>query len=183
MQGRLADAEKLSRDAVVISRTVDDAVRHYLSETGSGADLRTPVVRAANRATRLRVAADVIADITTLRPPSSHPRARALLEVHAEAVSERLAGESDKTWRPISDEFVRALRAEGTQDDAAISAVLPLVAILAPPAPPAPPAVGADGVPTSVAEPANTRDAITRFALFHNLPPAPNRPPLPSTTA
>ena len=123
--------EKLSRDAVVISRTVDDAVRHYLSETGSGADLRTPVVRAANRATRLRVAADVIADITTLRPPSSYPRARAVLEVHAEAVSERLAGESDKTWRPISDEFVRALRAEGTQDDAAISAGLPLVAVAA----------------------------------------------------
>ena len=123
--------EKLSLDAVVISRTVDDAVRHYLSETGSGADLRTPVVRAANRATRLRVAADVIADIRTLPPPSSYPRARTVLEEHAESVSERLAGESDKAWRPISDEFVRALRAEGTQDDAAISAALPLVAVAA----------------------------------------------------
>jgi Fusaric acid resistance protein-like len=123
--------EKLSLDAVVISRTVDDAVRHYLSETASGADLRTPVVRAANRATRLRVAADVIADIRTLPPPSSYPRARTVLEEHAESVSERLAGESDKAWRPISDEFVRALRAEGTQDDAAISAGLPLVAVAA----------------------------------------------------
>ena len=123
--------EKLSLDAVVISRTVDDAVRHYLSETGSGADLRTPVVRAANRATRLRVAADVIADIRTLPPPSSYPRARNVLEEHAESVSQRLAGDSAKAWRPISDEFVRALRAETTKDADAVSAGLPLVAVAA----------------------------------------------------
>jgi Fusaric acid resistance protein-like len=123
--------EKLSLNAVVVSRTVDDAVRHYLSETGSGADLRTPVVRAASRATRLRVAADVIADIRILPPPSAYPRARTILEEHAESVSQRFAGESDKAWLPISDEVVRALRAEGTQDDAAISAGLPLVAVAA----------------------------------------------------
>ncbi len=45
------------------------------------------------------------------------------------------------------------------------------------------PALPPDGVPTSVTPPANTRDAITRFALFHNMPPAPNRPPLPKTEA
>jgi hypothetical protein len=123
--------EKLSLDAVAVSRTVDDAVRHYLSETGSGADLRTPVVRAANRATRLRVAADVIADIRSLPPPSTYPRARKVLEQHAESVSERLAGESDKEWCPISDEFVKALRAEGPGGDAAITAGLPLVAVAA----------------------------------------------------
>jgi hypothetical protein len=123
--------EELSLDAVVVSRTVDDAVRHYLAETGSGADLRTPVVRAANRATRLRVAADVIADIRTLPAHSSYPRARTVLEQHAASVSQRLTGESTKAWRPISDEFVRALRAEGTQDAAAISAGLPLVAVAA----------------------------------------------------
>jgi hypothetical protein len=123
--------EKLSLEAVVVSRTVDDAVRHYLSETGSGADLRTPVVRAANRATRLRIAADVIADIRTLPAHSPYPRARTVLEEHAASVSQRLTGESTKAWRPISDEFVRALRAEGTQDAAAISAGLPLVAVAA----------------------------------------------------
>jgi len=123
--------EKLSLDAVAVGRTVDDAVRHYLSETGSGADLRTPVVRAANRATRLRVAADVIADIRSLPPPSSYPRARKVLEEHAEMVSERLTGADDKARRPISDEFVRALRAEATDDADAISAGLPLVAVAA----------------------------------------------------
>jgi hypothetical protein len=56
------------------SRRVDEAVRHYLSETGSGANLRTPVVRAADRATWVRLTADVIADIkarpgTGLVPP------------------------------------------------------------------------------------------------------------------
>jgi hypothetical protein len=43
--------------------------------------------------------------------------------------------------------------------------------------PPPPP----DGVPVSLVQPASTRTAATRFALFHNIPPAPNRPPLPST--
>lgn len=123
--------EKLSLDSVAVSRTVDDAVRHYLSETGSGADLRTPVVRAANRATRLRVAADIIADVKAPPPPSSYPRARTVLDEHAEAVSQRLAGASDKAWRPISDEFVRSLRAEATKDADAISAGLPLVAVAA----------------------------------------------------
>jgi uncharacterized membrane protein YccC len=123
--------EKLSLDAVALSRTVDDAVRQYLSETGSGANLRTPVVKTANRAVRLRVAADVIADIRTLPPPSSYPTARTVLEEHAESVSQRLAGESDKTWRPISDEIVQALRAEATDDADAVSAGLPLVAVAA----------------------------------------------------
>jgi hypothetical protein len=123
--------ETLSLNAVVVSRTVDDAVRHYLSETGSGADLRTPVVRAANRATRLRVAADVIADITTVPPPSSYPRARSVLEEHAESVSQRLAGGGDKARRLISDEFVPALRAEFTDDTDAITAGMSLVAVAA----------------------------------------------------
>ena len=123
--------ETLSLDAVVVSRTVDDAVRHYLSETGSGADLRTPVVRAANRATRLRVAADVIADIRALPPRSSYPRARTVLEEHAESVSQRIGGDSDRAWRPISDEFVRALRAETSDNADPISAGLPLVAVAA----------------------------------------------------
>lgn len=44
-------------------------------------------------------------------------------------------------------------------------------------------ATGPDGVPRSLTQPADTRTTITRFALFHHIPPAPNRPPLPSTTA
>jgi uncharacterized membrane protein YgaE (UPF0421/DUF939 family) len=125
------NVEALSHDAVVASRTVDDAVRHYLSETGTGANLRTPVIRAANRATRLRIAADVIADLTTLPPSSAYPRTRSVLEAHAESVSERLTGATERTWHPISDEFVRTLRAEATRGAAAVEAALPLVTVAA----------------------------------------------------
>lgn len=37
-----------------------------------------------------------------------------------------------------------------------------------------------DGIPTTLTMPANVSDTATRFALFHNMPPAPNRPDLPS---
>ena len=47
------------------------AVRHYLSETGTGAELRTPACRAANRACWARLVADMIADIRML-PPTRH---------------------------------------------------------------------------------------------------------------
>jgi hypothetical protein len=40
-----------------------------------------------------------------------------------------------------------------------------------------------DGMPTTGSQPANTRDMIQLFALYHNMPPAPNRPPLPQTPA
>jgi hypothetical protein len=52
----------LSHEGLEASRTVDDAVRQYLSENGGTTDLRAPVVRAANRAIRLRAAAELIAD-------------------------------------------------------------------------------------------------------------------------
>jgi hypothetical protein len=121
----------LSHDALVATRTVDDAVRQYLSESGGTTDSRAPAVHAANRAVRLRGAADVIADIKTPPPLSAYPRARAVLEAHAESVSERLAGVTDRSWPLISDEFVLALRAESTGDDAAVSAALPLVTVAA----------------------------------------------------
>ena len=40
-----------------------------------------------------------------------------------------------------------------------------------------------DGVPTVLTQPANVHDTMTRFAMYHNMPPAPNRPPLPQTEA
>jgi hypothetical protein len=40
-----------------------------------------------------------------------------------------------------------------------------------------------DGIPTTLSAPPNTHDVITRFALYHHMPPAPNRPPLPQTEA
>jgi hypothetical protein len=121
----------LSQDALVVSRTVDDAVRQYLSETGGDADPCDQVVRAANRAVRLRSASDTIADIRTPLPLSAYPRARAVLEAHADSVGARLAGVTDRNWGPVGDEFVLALRAEFTGDAAAVDAALPLVTIAA----------------------------------------------------
>lgn len=121
----------LSHDAIVASRTMDDAVRHYLSETGGATDLRAPVVRAANRAIRLTGAANLIADIKAPPPLSVYPRTCGVLEAHAESVCERLAGATDKRWPPISDEFVLALRAEATGDESAVNAALPLVTVAA----------------------------------------------------
>jgi uncharacterized membrane protein YccC len=124
------DLISLSNDALAAGRTVDDALRHYLSETGGAADSRAPMVRAANRALRLRGAADVIADI---RPPplGPYPRTRAVLEEHAESVCDRFAGKLYRTWPPISDDFVHTLRAESPRREQAVSAALPLVAVAA----------------------------------------------------
>jgi hypothetical protein len=121
----------LSYDALMAGRAVDDAVRHYLSENGSEANPRDPVVRAANRAVRLRIAADIIADIKTPPPLSQYSRARAVLEAHADSVRDRLAGATAQTWDPICDEFVLALREHFTGDEAAVTAALPLVAVAA----------------------------------------------------
>jgi uncharacterized membrane protein YccC len=122
----------LSNRVLVAGRTVDDAVRHYLSEIGSAADMCSPVVRAASRAVRLRCVADIIADIEyPARTESAYPRARAVLEAHADSVCARLAGVTEQTWGPIADEFVLALRAEFTGDEGAVNAALPLLTVAA----------------------------------------------------
>jgi uncharacterized membrane protein YccC len=118
----------LGHEAMVASRTLDDAVRQYLSEHGGGAgEVRGPLVRSSNRAIRLRAAADLIADVVP-PPLAVYPQARKVLEAHAGAVCERLVqGQQPPAGRPIVDEFVLALRAETTGDELAISAALPLV--------------------------------------------------------
>jgi uncharacterized membrane protein YccC len=126
-EGTDAELAALSHDAVVGSRRLDDAVRHYLSETGSGADVRTPVVRAANRATWVRLAADMIADIRTLPPTGACPSVRAVLEARLAFVTEQLSGHGDAASQPMVEEFVRALRAETTDHHQAVEAAQPLV--------------------------------------------------------
>jgi hypothetical protein len=115
----------LSHEALSTSRTVDDAVRQYLSESGGTTELRVPVVRAANRAIRLRAAAELIADVVP-PPLGVYPRTREVLESHAEAICARLIGEPGRELQSISDDFVLALRADATGDDLAVSAALPL---------------------------------------------------------
>jgi hypothetical protein len=124
-----ANLAALAHDAVVGSRRVDDAVRHYLSETGSGANLRTPMVKAANRATWVRLSADMIADIRTLPPTGAFPSARAVLEAHLEFVTEQIAGRGDTTGRPIAGDVVRALRDEAADQDEPVEGAQPLVTV------------------------------------------------------
>jgi uncharacterized membrane protein YccC len=109
----------LSHDALEASRTVDDAVRQYLSENGGTTDLRAPVVRAANRAIRLRAAAELIADVVP-PPLGVYQRTREVLEAHADAICARLTGDPGRDLQSISDDFVLALRADATDDVGAL---------------------------------------------------------------
>jgi uncharacterized membrane protein YccC len=120
----------LSHDALEASRTVDDSVRQYLSEGSGATDVRAPVVRAANRAVRLRASAELIADVVP-PPLGVYERTRLVLEEHAEATSRRVTGRATGKARPISDDFVLSLRDEATDDDLAVAAALPLVTVAA----------------------------------------------------
>jgi uncharacterized membrane protein YccC len=127
MSDRLAT---LSHDALASSRVADDAVRQYLSESGGDTDFRGPIVRAFNRAIRVRAAADLITDIPTPPPLGTYPRLREVIESHVKAIRERLSGTigSGRDWTPIGDEFVVALRAEASGGaEMAVAAAMPLV--------------------------------------------------------
>lgn len=121
----------LGHDAMTASRTLDDAVRQYLSESGGATDLRAPAIRAANRAVRLRNAAELIADVVP-PPLAAYPRVRKVLEKHTAAVCDRLHGDApEHELGPISDDFVLALRAESDGGELSVSAALPLVTVAA----------------------------------------------------
>jgi hypothetical protein len=120
----------LSQEALGASRTVDDAVRQYLSESGGATDVRVPAVRRADRAIRLRAAAELIADVVP-PPLGVYEQTRAVLETHAEAISRRATRGEAHPLSPISDDFVLALRGEATGDQLSVSAALPLVTVAA----------------------------------------------------
>jgi hypothetical protein len=106
-------------------------LRQYLSESGGSTDLRGPVIRAANRAIRVRSAAELIADVVP-PPLAAYPQVREVLETHTDAVCARLDGLTDTVEHaPISDDFVLALRAESGGDALSVSAALPLVTVAA----------------------------------------------------
>lgn len=121
----------LSHAGLQASRTLDDAVRQYLSENGGPTDQRAPVVRAANRATRVRAAAELIADVVP-PPLGVYQATREAIETHAKAICARLTGEdATSALVPIGDTFVLALRAEADGGGLAVSAALPLVTVAA----------------------------------------------------
>lgn len=121
----------LSYAAMSASRTLDDAVRQYLSESGGSTDRRAPAIRAVNRAVRVRTAAELIADVVP-PPITAYPRVREVLELHTSVIRERLHGRRPvHDLGPIGDDFVLALRAEAGSDDLSIRAALPLVTVAA----------------------------------------------------
>ena len=123
----------LGHDAMTASRTLDDAVRQYLSESGGSTDQRAPVIRAANRAIRVRTAAELIADVVP-PPLTAYPRVREVLETaRRRSICERLHGRRARRTisGPISDDFVLALRAEAGGDELSVAAALPLVTVAA----------------------------------------------------
>ncbi|WP_197383325.1 FUSC family protein [Mycolicibacterium mengxianglii] len=125
--------DELSYQALTASRTVDDGIRQYLSESGGPTDSRTPVVRQANRAIRLRIAADLIADIANPPHPDAYPRARAVLDRHTALVSDRMSGRTDTPIGAdaIVADFVGALRTEAPSENRPVADALPLVTVAA----------------------------------------------------
>ena len=126
----------LRQDSMVTARTHNDAVRNYLAEGGGAIDAR--VTDATNRSARVRIAADLIADV--LPPPlTAYRQARAIIEGRAVALCARLEGDPldwiDSTPPvPISDELVPALRREAgaaPNIDRAAAAALPMVTVAA----------------------------------------------------
>ena len=76
---------------------------------------------------RLRIAADIIADITP-PPPCVYPQTRKVLEQHAAALCARIEQVHGRGSLPeMSDEFVPTLRAEAATTPNAARAALPLV--------------------------------------------------------
>ncbi|MET0901050.1 MAG: FUSC family protein [Mycobacterium sp.] len=133
-RGASADTvTELSYRALTASRTVDDGIRQYLSESGGPADSRAPVVRRANRAIRLRIAADLIADVATGPNRDAYPRARAVLDKHTTMVCNRMSGRTDAPIGAdaITADFVLALRTEAPAEEYPIADALPLVTVAA----------------------------------------------------
>jgi hypothetical protein len=90
------------------------------------------VLRRANRAIRLRGAADLIADIAEPPPILSYPRTRAVLDDHADLLCERMSGRIDMLGgTQISADFVIALRADAHGEDDPVANALPLVTVAA----------------------------------------------------
>ncbi len=125
--------DELGFETMTASRTVDDAIRQYLSEGGGPADHRAPIVRKANRAAKLRAAADLIADIPKPPAAGSYPSTRAVLDAHAAIICDRMSG---RTRTPIGtgliiEHFVIALRAEAAAATHPVADALPLVTVAA----------------------------------------------------
>jgi len=120
---------ELGADSRTAALTHGDAVRVYLTETNGAID--PALIEDSSRIPRLRVTADLIADITP--PPAGlYPRTRTVLEEHTDALCARLEGRRPaRSAVEIGDEFVSTLRAEAGSTPGAADAALPLVTVAA----------------------------------------------------
>lgn len=119
----------LSQASIKAARNHGDAVRTYLSENAGAID--SELLDDGNRIPRLRIAADLIADLNP-PPVTAYPRARGVLDAHTAALCARIEGGGSfhadaGELPPISDDFVPALRAEAEPGDLAAHAALALV--------------------------------------------------------
>ena len=120
-----AAVARADEESLADLRTHGDAIRAYLAEANGAID--SDLLDTADRIPRLRISADLIADIPP-PPAGSYPRTREVLSAHTAALCNRLAGLRDDTAHlstDISEEFVPALRAEA--DAGATADALPLV--------------------------------------------------------
>ena len=119
------DVAALSEESIKTARSHGDAVRTYLSENAGAID--SGLLDDGNRIPRLRIAADIIADLTP-PPVDVFPRAKQVLDEHTAALCARIEGEPNPVaLQPVSDDFVVALRAEAEPGELAAHAALPLV--------------------------------------------------------
>ncbi len=114
-----------SEASIKAARSHGDAVRTYLSENAGAIDSR--LLDDGNRIPRIRIAADIVADLTP-PPVEAFPRAKQVLDEHTAALCARIQGDPNHVaLPPISDDFVPALRAEAQPGELAAHAALPLV--------------------------------------------------------
>lgn len=119
----------LGAEALVSVRTHGDAVRVLLAETNGVID--PLLLDVASRIPRLRITADLIADVVP-PPDGTFPRTRQVLERHAAALCARIEDLGGSvTLAGLTEEFVPALRAEATSTPHAAQAALPLVTVAA----------------------------------------------------
>lgn len=116
---------ELGAAALKAVRTHGDAVRCVLAETNGV--IEPALLDAASRIPRLRIVADLMADIVP-PPPGAYPKSRTVLEMHAAALCARIENVDGPAALPlVSDELIPALRAEAATTPEPELAALPLI--------------------------------------------------------
>ena len=128
-----ADLAELRTESLRAHRASDDAARQYLSEAGVAVDRRTPVVRAIGRSSRLRIVAELIADLTpTPAPATTGPNLCTVIDIHAARVAvDSVDGHATHHPTRISAATVAALRTDYAKNGLGIDEARPLVSAAA----------------------------------------------------